>query len=283
MENNLKDIYDTVKSDFCNLVNYKLRGNTIEIVTGVPTMNGHLVSVFISNDNGVYCISDGGWVDKEYYGNKLFEDRIETLTLIQDQYSKSFEVKELLHNDQYKYYYKCTKKVELISGLVFELSNYIASIINSQILYYLEEIEQTKSKRFHTEVNQVLRDTYQNDLSTNDHLVDHKDELQSIKFDAVIRRPSNTYLIMYVTGYNSKVFIDDACRATVSFQIAKHKPYFKMTAIIDQFANGYEPNKAREYLAQLENEANNGFILYNSGSIVQQIVRNIPLASNRLF
>lgn len=283
MENNLIDIFSSVKNDFCNLVNYKLRGNTIEIVTGVPTMNGHLVSVFISNDNGIYCISDGGWIDKKYYGNKVFEEFEEILFLIQDQYSKSFDVKVLVHEDRYKYFFKCTKKPELISGLVFELSNYIAAIINSQILYYSEEIEQTRSKRFHTEVNQILRDTYQNDLSTNDHLVEHSNELRSIKFDAIIRRPNRTFLIMYVTGYNSKVFIDDACRATVSFQIAKQKSYLGMTAIIDQFANGYDPNKAKEYLMKLENETNNGFFLYNSGNIVQQIVESIPPASTKIF
>ncbi len=283
MENNLKELYDVIKSDFCNLVNYKLRGNTIEIITGVPTINGHLVSVFLSVNNGFYYISDGGWIDKGYYDNQIFDESKEVLQLVQNQYSDSFGVDTMIHTNGYHYNYKYTNNFELISSSVFELSNYISSIVNSQLLYYSEESEKKVTRRFHSEVNQVLRDTYKSDLSINDSLQDHNEELKSIKFDAIIRRPNRTFLVMYVTGYNTKVFIDDACRATVSFQIAKQKEYLGMTAIVDQFANGYNPIKAREYLSQLEQETNNGFFLYTSSSIVQDIAKNIPPSSTQIM
>ena len=45
----LLDIFNAVKSDFCELTTYKVRNNSIEIITPFSTLNNKFISVFVKN------------------------------------------------------------------------------------------------------------------------------------------------------------------------------------------------------------------------------------------
>ncbi|MVM36432.1 hypothetical protein GO730_00220 [Spirosoma sp. HMF3257] len=90
------EIFQIVKKDFCGLLNYKLRGNTIEIITGIPTITSAAVSVFISYDKGKYAVSDGGWLSAGEYNNYNNDpDEGEVIDRIIDQYMQFFSIKQL--------------------------------------------------------------------------------------------------------------------------------------------------------------------------------------------
>ena len=65
MEQLLK-IYNSVKSDFCELTTYKIRNNSIEIITPFSTLNDKFVSVFVKFYQNQIIVSDGGWIDLNY-------------------------------------------------------------------------------------------------------------------------------------------------------------------------------------------------------------------------
>ena len=70
----LLDIFKTIKDDFCSLTTYKLRGESLEIITPFSTLNNKFVSVFIKEIKGKYVISDAGWTDLNYYDVSISEE-----------------------------------------------------------------------------------------------------------------------------------------------------------------------------------------------------------------
>jgi hypothetical protein len=279
MKAELISIFNQVKSDFCNLVDFKMRGNTIEITTGISTLTNHYVSVFISFDSGIYAISDGGWIDRQYYDNITSSEDEDTFQRVEFQYRNHYDIKRTTHKDGTKYNFKTTENVEMVSLLVHDVSNYIASVVNSQSIAFHEAKEQSQRTTFYKDVTGFLKDAYGSNLETNDALKNYNDELSGIKFNAIVRLPTATHLLMYVTGYTPQYFIKDACEATVNFQISKKyspKNTFKRTAIVNTQAGGHVPGRVNEYLNNLEIEAENKLVLYYNDDDKKEVLRQIP-------
>ena len=273
----LIDIFKVVKEDFCNLIDYKMRGSTIEILTSISTITDHYVSVFISYKNGVYIVSDGAWLDKQYYDNIISIEDEDIIQRVELQYRNHFGINKTLNKDGTKYNFKTTENPELISSLVYDVSHYVSSVVNSQSVAYQEAKEQSQRQRFYQEVNGFLKDMYGGDLSLNETLQNYNDELGTVKFNAIITRPTKIHLVMYVTGYTPQNFIKDACEATVNFQIASkytQNDTFSRTAIVNTLANGYTPLKVNEYLNNLQEQTNNQLLsFYNERD---NMIRFIP-------
>lgn len=273
----LIDIFKAVKSDFCNLMDYKMRGSTIEILTSVSTITDHYVSVFISYKKGTYIVSDGGWLDRQYYDNTTSVEDEDIIQRIELQYRGHFGINRTIHTDGTKYNFKTTENSELISTLVYEVSHYVSSVVNSQSVAYQEAKEQSQRQRFYQDVNGFLKETYGGDLALNETLQNYNDELSMVKFNAIVRRPTKIHLVMYVTGYTPQNFIKDACEATVNFQIASKytgSDTFSKTAIVNTLANGYTPLKVNEYLTNLEEQTNKQLLsFYNQRD---NLIKYIP-------
>ena len=112
MKTELKNIYNQVKSDFCNLMDYKMRDSTVEIITGVSTLTNHYVSVFISLQSGKYVVSDGGWIDRQYYDNQLDAEDEDIFQRVELQYQSYFDIKKTVHKDGTTYNFKTTDNPE---------------------------------------------------------------------------------------------------------------------------------------------------------------------------
>jgi hypothetical protein len=280
MKTELKDIYQQVKLDFCNLMDCKMRGSTLEIITGISTLTNHYVSVFISLQGGKYVVSDGGWIDRQYYDNHTDSEDEDIFQRIESQYRSYYDIKKAIHNDGTNYNFKITENPELLSLLAHDVSTYVSLIVNCQAITFNEAKEQSQRKTFNRDVNSFLKEYYGSELELNDSLKNYNDDLSSIKFNAIIRKPSSIYLLMYVTGYTSQNFINDACQATVNFQMAKKYTLsnsFKQCAIVNTQANGYSPVKVDIYLTNLEKETNNKVILYYSEESKREMLQRIPI------
>jgi hypothetical protein len=280
MKTELKNIYNQVKSDFCNLMDYKMRDSTLKIITGVSTLTNHYVSVFISLQSGKYVVSDGGWIDRQYYDNQLDAEDEDIFQRVELQYQSYFDIKKTVHKDGTTYNFKTTDNPELLSMLVHDVSSYISSVVNSQSIAFNEAKEQSQRKTFNKDVNSFLKEYYGSELELNDSLDNYNNDLSNIKFNAIIRKPSSIYLLMYVTGYTSQNFINDACQATVNFQMAKKYTSvnkFRQSAIVNTQANGYTPIKVNQYLNNLEQETNNKLIFYYDEASKREVLQQIPI------
>ena len=281
MRTEWNDIYSQVKSDFCNLIDYKIRDSTLEVITGVNTLTNHYVSVFISFQSGKYVVSDGGWIDRQFYDNFLDNEDEDIFQRIDSQYVAHFDIKRTTHKDGTVYNFKTTDNPRLISALVQDVSYYVSSIVDNQSVSFNQAKEQSQRKTFHKDVSNFLKEYYSGDLELNDSLQNYNDDLSSVKFNAIIRRPSSTYLVMYVTGYTSQNFINDACQATVNFQMARKytsQNIFKKSAIVNTHANGYVPTKVTQYLNNLQEETDNRLILYYDEGYRREMIKQIPSA-----
>ena len=281
MRTEWNDIYSQVKSDFCNLIDYKIRDSTLEVITGVNTLTNHYVSVFISFQSGKYVVSDGGWIDRQFYDNFLDNEDEDNFQRIDSQYVAHFDIKRTTHKDGTVYNFKTTDNPRLISALVQDVSYYVSSIVDNQSVSFNQAKEQSQRKTFHKDVSNFLKEYYSGDLELNDSLQNYNDDLSSVKFNAIIRRPSSTYLVMYVTGYTSQNFINDACQATVNFQMARKytsQNIFKKSAIVNTHANGYVPTIVTQYLNNLQEETDNRLILYYDEGYRREMIKQIPSA-----
>ena len=261
-------------------MDFKMRGDTIEINTGVATLTNHYVSVFISFSSGIYVVSDGGWLDRQYYDNITSSEDEDTFQRVEFQYRNHYNIKRTVHKDGTKYNFKKTEKVEMISLLVHDVSSYVASVVNSQSIAFNEAKAQSQRTTFYKDVTDFLKDAYGSNLDTNSSLQNYNNELSGIKFNAIIRLPTTTHLLMYVTGYTPQHFIKDACEATVNFQISKKyapkSAAFKRTAIVNTQAEGHVLGRVNEYLNNLEIETGNKLVHYYNADDKKEVLKQIP-------
>ncbi|RZL44763.1 MAG: hypothetical protein EOO93_27565, partial [Pedobacter sp.] len=181
----LNAIFDIVKTDFCSLIDFKLRGDTIEINTAIPTLTNSYVSVFASFKDGMYIVSDGGWFDRNMYESNVVAE-LEVHKRIVEQFKNHFQIKETKSQDGTKYYYKTTENLTLVSALVYDVGHYIACVVNSQNIVYRENEDLEEKKYFHNNINGVLRDRFGQTKVELNTLV-NVDNIHKIKFNAIVR------------------------------------------------------------------------------------------------
>ena len=250
----LNEIFNVVKSDFCTLVDYKVRGETIEIITAIPTLSNSYVSVFISQKNDKFIVSDGGWLFNNMYGSRHIEDT-ELFERIFIQYLTHFQILQTKSKDGITYNYKTTKKLELVSAMVFDVGHFVSAISNAQNISYKEVSEIEDRAIFHNSLNSFFKSQYgANKVDINEAV--KISEKNTVKVNAVLRvNPRNNYYLMYVTGSRSNYFIKDIAETTINFEIIKansiSNQYYKCMALINAEASGFDHDKAAVYIERL--------------------------------
>lgn len=100
----MDEIFDLVRNAFHSLWKVKHYGNTIEIVTPSFTTNDCFVSVFLTEKDGRYIVTDNGWVNDNYY-NSQFDNDDEAYLKLFTYYKDKYAIKELEAKNKI-YYYK---------------------------------------------------------------------------------------------------------------------------------------------------------------------------------
>lgn len=266
MNLHLTDIFSAVKSDLCSLVDFKLRGDTIEIITGIPTITSSHVSVFVSYRDGEYIISDGGWVNGGEYDNEISDDDIYSRILA--QLIDHFRMKDTRSANNTVYYYKKAPKLELVSAMVSDVGHFVSATINAQVLEYGDVSERKIRRVFHSQMNSFLRTSLGNErVETNYDLV--LNDKHTIRFNAVVHaNRAKNYYIMYITGSNQSNFIKDISKAAINFELlgdqVANLNYTNRIALVNVSAPGYSPDDARAYLDKLSDVLNDPPILVSS-------------------
>lgn len=253
MEIKDKNTIDKIKSAFCNLTHFKKRENALEVITAYPTLNNKFVSVFITFTNNKIVLTDSGWIDQNYYDTPLNEENEDIIDRVKGSFKSSYNVKSTIDKGGVEFFYKTCTTIEEIPTLVFDLANFIVGVVNAFCTPYRDEKEEREKETFKKDANTFLRTMYLEKVMLRQGLDDYK----TIRFNAIINKNSNLYLITYVTGSSQYYFENDLRKSIVNYEIAAKSMYSslikeKITLINDQ-SEGYNPEKSG-YIIQLLNE-----------------------------
>jgi hypothetical protein len=251
MENQI--LIEKIKSSFCKLTNFKIRTNALEVITAYSTLNSRFVSVFITFTKDKIVITDSGWIDQNYYETPLYNDSEEIVRKTIETFKNSYNIKSTLDNEGVQFYYKICKTIEEVPNAVFDMANFIVGVVNSFCVQYKDEKEEKARATFRKDANSYLKSIYTDEIRLQSAL----DDFKSVKFNAIIAKKSDLYLLTYVTGSTQIYFENDLRKSIVNFEIAdksKYKDIIKeKITIINDMSEGYVPDKST-YIFELLNE-----------------------------
>lgn len=244
----LLKIHQQIKEDFCSLTTYKLRGESLEIITPFTTLNNKFVSVFVKETKGKFIISDGGWVDNNYYNVDISDESEDIYSRVLAYYKQSFNVSEKIDVAGTLHYFKVCQNLGEIPAKVYELANFLVGALNSLGMRYRDEKEEKERATFRKDANTFLKVNYNDNVKLQKSL----DDFKNIKFNALITKSSNIYLVSYVTGSSPYYFTNDLRKTIVNFEISersKYKNFIKeKVSIINDQADGYNPEKVKSMM-----------------------------------
>ena len=182
--NNIIDVYSRLWS-------FKKRGNTIEIVTPCSTTNDSFVSVFLTQREDEYIVTDGGWISENYY-NDFIDLEDDHFNRLYEYYLTQFNISTLEAKER-TFYYKKTNNQSLIPNLVYEVSNFISIIISSSFIQFESKKEKDSIKRFRRNADNFIASFKNKEQVKYGQSIHEK--YSRLKFNAVIRKNDRLSLV----------------------------------------------------------------------------------------
>ena len=259
----LSEIFNLVKSQFCNLTDYRIRGSSIEIITPFSSINNKLASVFIKKISNNYVVGDGGWLDLNYYNIEI-DDEDDLKNNITNQFIEHYDIQFKLDDFGTTHYFKKTEEITHIPSLVFDLSNFICGIVNTYTLSFDDKKERAERDSFKSDANEFIKDKYADSVSFRQSL----DDIEQVKFNAVITKSKNIYLITYITGSTPYYFQNDLNKTIVNYELSEKSKYESLIreriSIINDYADGYQPDKSKAVLELLQEKLTRPPLLWSN-------------------
>lgn len=250
--NTLETLYSDILTTFGNLWSFKTRGKSIEIITPFATTNHRFISVFLTIQGNDFIVTDGGWIEQGIYDNNfnLDEDCYKKIIL---HYQDVFSIKETKNISKTTYFYKKVNNSLSVASMVFDMSNFISTIVSLSFVEYTEKEEKETKERFNKKVNFYLSQIVDKEsIKFNAPIDDNK----KIKFSAIINNSqSELILLNYITGSSYYYFNNSISKTNMMFEMALKTQYSryirKKISIIDTEATGYIPQKVNPFLNHL--------------------------------
>lgn len=256
------EIINDIIQSFNSLWKIKYHGKTIEVITPMSTINNSFVSVFISNKDDHYIVSDGGWISNETYDTIAYnpnEKNFEANNRLFEFYLEQYDIRQTIKPRIL--YYKVTNNAKFIPNLVYDLSNFISIVISSSFISFEDKIERDNKRRFSTEASNYLKSIVsKNKVKTNASVDPENKELNSIKFNAIVHSNTKMIPVSYITGSKDLYFKNAIGVANTQFQTIQDysiKDFIlRNVAIIDDTADGYNKYKNSAFLHTLSKHSN---------------------------
>lgn len=242
----MNQIFNDIVKSFSSLWQMRIVGNSIEIVTPCATSNNYFVSLFLSKRGNEYVVSDGGWVHSGIYECEI-SDGIYFTKLLQF-YIEEDEIKSVQAKGT-TFYYKKTTDVKLIPNLVFDLSNFVSSIVSASFIKFQAEKEIKQQQRFTTKASGYLRDFISPDYIAFNKPINY-DNLSAVKFNAIITKKGKISLLNMVTGSDDNYFINSIGKSSMKFEIIEDTniPIENKITIVDSTVKSFTSAKIGPYL-----------------------------------
>lgn len=236
----MRDIFNNITESFGSLWHCIPRGNTIEVVTPYATVNDKFISVFITQQNSEYVVTDGGWC----FANEYESDTTNTAKAFNrlfEFYFHQYDIKTIKANETV-FYYKTTKAAILIPNLVFDLCNFISAIISASFVQYEDVKEQNEQLQFKKNVSDYILAFKPKEQCDFNVSIDNNHS--DVKFNAVIKQTRSKLLaICYITGSNRSYFASSIAKANMNIDIIKHSAIAgnisDYIAVVNNQSSGY--------------------------------------------
>lgn len=209
----MREIVDEIIRAFSSLWKIKQRGDSIEIITPVSTSNDMFVSVFLTRRGEEYVVTDGGWIDAGVYN--IEEDSNINYNSIINHFQTSYGILSL-NARGLKYYYKKTYSQIFVPNLVFDVSSFISSIVNTSLAETCRSIDKHYNI-FSREARKFIFDHVPKDSIVPSSYL--KDKFPALHFGAAIRKGEGISLFNFSSGSNKSYYINSLCRSKTSFEI----------------------------------------------------------------
>ena len=244
----MKTIIEDIISSYNSLWKIKYHGKTIEIVTPIATTNNIFVSVFLTQRDNEFVITDGGWIDGGIYECEIaLEDR--NYYKLFQYYMDDYDIQYLNAKGRI-YYYKKINSAQLVPNLIYDVSSFINAVISSSFISFEEKKEREETGVFRRRASEFIHqlvDTVH--LKTNYSI---HESLGLIKFNAVVTRKNRMTLVNYVTGSNDSNFILSLGRSNLNFDMVEKHAINSMVkhkiTLIDDTTKIIQSSRVKPYL-----------------------------------
>lgn len=247
-----ESIYNDVISSFGSLWTFKERGKSLEIITPFATTSQKFVSIFLTEKEGEYIVSDGGWICEGMYDNS-FDINIDCFNKIFLYYKDSFKVKEVKNQGGISYFYKKNANQIAIPSLIFDMANFISALISLSNVDYVDKEKEIKEKFRKSASDYLAQIIPDNRVSFNEYLGAGN---KRVKVSAVIRKNNGKIILLnYITGSHYDYFRTNISKTNIIFELAaktKEREYIEnKIALVDDNATGYVPDQVSIWLEHL--------------------------------
>ncbi|HVY71984.1 MAG TPA: hypothetical protein VHH73_18775 [Verrucomicrobiae bacterium] len=250
------DIIPILRSDFSKLWNCKPRGNSVEIITPFATATDKFVSVFVTSRNDEFVVTDAGWLDAEDNFYSTGESDEMEFEAVLKHFMGHFGVSIFFEKSGRQFYFKRVLSRELLSSAVYDMANFVVSVVNWTSLPKETSVEAQHRMTFHRKAKDFIKisvTSLNNStafetpvLRTNYRLED----LPGARFNIAVQYSNAISLICFVTGSTQNRFYSDFTKAIVNFELTestKFKDFVrKRVAFINDEAEGYSPARTGE-------------------------------------
>jgi hypothetical protein len=240
MSPGFEDLFREVARDYAGMWDFKFRGATLEIVTPHSTISDKFVSVFLTERDNMFIVSDGGYLHTSEYvenedikTNRCYNNSFNHY----EQYYKILRVSD--RNGKVIFYTKTDNRV-LVSSLIHDMASFVTGVANAQHMTLETDQEIASRLRFAREARSFLEGAFPGrDIKFNQPL--RADD--RIHFSAGVWLENRVSLVQYVTGYDSYHFDASIAKATMNFLAVEGsslQPSVRQKiSFIDTTATGY--------------------------------------------
>ena len=206
-------LFNSIVESYNSLWHIRALGESLEIVTPMVTTNENFVSVFVTKRGEYYIVTDGGWISAGYYDCDI--------NVLGSAYYKLFQYYlENYHIQQTEghgrtMYYKKVREESMVVNCVFELSNFISSVVSGTNIQFVAD---KKEQRF----RKTVRDYLITEFEEGSFIFKRKLIPDSaIEYGAISHFSGHLQLLNIVTGSNIGYYRDSLCRSNFYFEAAQ--------------------------------------------------------------
>ena len=245
---NAEHLFRGIKCDFNSLWNFKLRGNTVEIITPFSTLARNTVSVFITQRENRFIVSDGRRLFDNIEENDFAINRRDTVYL--EEIASLYKVKKTNENN---IYFKSTDNIKLISSYIYDIVFFQKAVFDNIFADEVFFASEVQEHLFSTKMNNLLLKKIDENQKQNRLFSVQKGHplMRVAGFNTVLQYQGCTTLwaAMYITGSTQGVYADHICRANTGFMYVKNetslRSQVKLAAIFDEEAKGNDSQYER--------------------------------------
>lgn len=252
MSPGFESIFHDVARDYSALWDFKFRGSTLEIITPHSTISNKFISVFLTQRDNEYIVTDGGYLyTSDYVENESVEQsKCYTQTLV--HFEKYYKIRRIYDSREKLIFFLKSANRAMISSLIHDMASFVTGVANAQQITLELDLEASTRTRFAKEASLFLLDVFPGrkvrfaqPLRPNDR----------IRFSAGIWRGTDVSLVQYVTGSDTYHFGNSMAKATVNFLAVNGSSLApsvtKRISLIDTSAAGYRDGGHRSYVKLL--------------------------------